>query len=96
MLNNCLVYRASKWEKFAAKFFPYHLPFINKRKRVNIRNYFRYRYKARFMNDMVNQLKGVYVNKLPESTKEIKWDDWEWNDWEWEIVNEKLNNYEFL
>jgi hypothetical protein len=26
-----IVFKATKWEKFASEFFPYHLPFIGKR-----------------------------------------------------------------
>jgi hypothetical protein len=82
MLNNCIVYRATKLEKFLSKLIPYYVPFINKRKRVNIRNYFRYRYKARFMNHMTEQLKKVQATDFSKVIRDIKWDDWEW-----EIVN---------
>ena len=78
MLNNIIVYKATKLEIFLSKVIPYYVPFINKRKRVIIRNYFRYKYRHRLMKDMTNLLNNKYVNRLPLPTKEIKWYDWEW------------------
>ena len=77
ILNNCIVYKASPFEKFASRFFPHYIPFISKRKRVKIRNYFKHRYKRRLMNDLVSQLKEIHMDKIP-GTVETDWTDWEW------------------
>lgn len=82
-LNKCIVYRATKLETFLSKFLPYHLPFINKRKRVMIRNYFRYAYQRRFMSDMTNALKELYAEPLDSIHKNF---EWEIEDYEWEVV----------
>lgn len=78
-LNNCIVYRASPFEIFASKFFPYHIPFISKRKRVKIKNYFKYRYKARLHKDIVSQLRKAYINNIPNIVET------DLTDWEWEV-----------
>lgn len=84
MLNNCIVYRATKLETFLSKFLPYHLPFINKRKRLKIRNYFRYAYQRRLMKDMTNALKEIYDES---SFKPIDWTDiWNEEDYSWEVI----------
>lgn len=85
-LNNCIVYKASPFEKFASRFFPYHIPFISKRKRVKIRNYFKYRYKIRLMNDLVLQLKEAYIDKIPDTVET------DWTDWEWEVIRNGMYN----
>lgn len=87
MLNNIIVYKATKLEIFLSKVIPYYVPFINKRKRVIIRNYFRYKYRYRLMKDMTSLLNNKYANRLPLPTKEIKW-----YDWEWEIIPSKTTN----
>lgn len=80
-LNKCIVYRATKLETFLSKFLPYHLPFINKRKRVMIRNYFRYAYQRRFMSDMTNTLKELYAEPFDSIHKNFEWktEDYEWD-----------------
>lgn len=77
---SCIVYRATRFEIFASKFFPYHIPFISKRSRVKIKNFFKYRYKARLMNDLVSQLKKAYINNIPNIVET------DWTDWEWEVI----------
>ena len=84
MLNNVKVYRATRLELFLSKLIPYYAPFLNKRKRVIIRRYFRYKYQHRLMKDMTNLLDKAYSKGLPEPTKEIKW-----YDWEWEVITSK-------
>lgn len=82
-LNNCKVYKATKLESFLSKFLPYHLPFINKRKRVRIRNYFRYAYQRRLMKDMTNTLKELYAES---SFRPINWTNiWNEEDYTWEV-----------
>ena len=76
-----IVYRANKFEIFASKFFPYHIPFISKRSRVKIKNFFKYRYKARLMNDLVSQLRKAYINNIPNTVET------DWTDWEWEVIS---------
>lgn len=90
MLNNCIVYKASKWERLAAKILPYYIPFINKRKRVKIRQYWRNRWRRKLHGDLCKVLSEIRLKGLPEPTKEIKWCDWEW---EWEITANN-NSYE--
>lgn len=83
-LNNCIVYRATKLETFLSRFLPYHLPFINKRKRVRIRNHFRYAYQRRLMKDMTNALKEIYDES---SFKPIDWTNiWNEEDYSWEVI----------
>lgn len=77
-LNNCIVYKANSFEKFASRFFPYHIPFISKRTRIKIKNYFKYRFKKRLMKDLVEQLKTCYISKVPLEITKIHWEDWEW------------------
>lgn len=83
MLNNCIVYRATKFETFLSRFLPYHLPFISKRKRVRIRNYFRYAYKRRLMKDMTNALKEIYAEN---QFKPIQLGKWNEEDYSWEVI----------
>ncbi len=87
-LNNCKVYKATKLETFLSRFLPYHLPFINKRKRVRIRNHFRYAYQRRLMKDMTNTLKEIYVK---DSFDPIHWlnelGKWNEEDYSWEVIN---------
>ena len=77
---SCIVYKANRFELFASKFFPYHIPFISKRKRVKIKNFFKYRYKVRLMNDLVSQLRKAYINNIPNIVET------DWTDWEWEVI----------
>lgn len=81
-LGNCIVYKATKLEIFLSKFLPYHLPFINKRKRVKLRSHFRYAYQRRLMKDMTNALKKLYAE--PFEYDNFKW---EMKDYEWEVIS---------
>jgi len=82
-LGNCIVYRATKLETFLSKFLPYHLPFINKRKRVKIRRYFRYAYQRRLTKDITNALKENYVKNQFEPIQLGKWNE---EDYSWEVI----------
>ena len=82
MLNNCIVYKASRWERLCSRIFPYYTPFISKRKRVKIRQYWRNRRKTRLNNDLCALLSKSCTKGLPKPTEEIKYCDWEW-----EIIN---------
>ena len=46
-LGKCIVYKQTRLEKLFAKTLPYIMPFISKRRRVAIRNYWKYRHKRR-------------------------------------------------
>ena len=87
-LNNCKAYKASKLETFLSRFLPYHLPFINKCKRVRLRRYFRYAYQRRLIKDMTNALKEIYVkdpfDPIHRFNKLGKWNE---EDYSWEVIN---------
>ena len=83
-LNNCIVYRANKFEAIASKIFPYYIPFLSKRCRVKIRRYWRNRWRRRLSDDLCSLLKTTYSKELPKQTGEVKQCDWEW-----EIVADK-------
>ena len=76
-LNDCIIYRATKFEKFLSKYLPKIIPFIGNQKRIKIRNYFKFAYQRRLNKDLCNLLRNSQYG-LPEPTKEIKWYDWEW------------------
>lgn len=82
-LNKCIVYKATRLETFLSKFLPYYLPFINKRKRVKIRRYFRHAYRRRLMKDIMSALEEVYAEPL-----DLTCDSFEWKteDYEWEVI----------
>lgn len=62
------------------------MPFINKRKRVKIRNYFRYAYQRRVMKDMTNLLKEAYVKRPFEPIRKINEASvWNEKDYTWEV-----------
>lgn len=67
-------------ETFLSRFLPYYLPFISKRKRVKIRNYFRYAYQRRLMSDLTNVLKEHYSEPLDYVCDSFEWkiEDYEW------------------
>ena len=81
-----IVYKASKLETFLSKFLPYHLPFISKRNRIRLRNYFKYAYKRRLMKDMTDALKEIHAK---DPTSQIQPSRWRWNeeDYSWEIID---------
>ena len=74
------VYAPKNWEIFAAKFFPYYIPFLTKRQRVRIRSYFRNRWKTRLNNMLTSLLKINYANNIPKDLK------WSIEDYEWEVI----------
>ena len=82
-LNKCIVYKATRLETFLSRFLPYHLPFISKRKRVKIRNYFRYAYRRRLMKDMMNALEEVYAEPFDLTDDSF---EWKTEDYEWEVI----------
>lgn len=82
MLNSARAYHANRWETFAAKFFPYQIPFLTKRQRVRIRSYFRNRWRKRLGKLLTSLMEGVYAdNHLKELN--LKWSI---EDYEWEVV----------
>ncbi len=85
MINNVKVYRASNFEKFACKFFPHLIPFISKRKRVRIRNYFKWAYRRRLMKDMVDVLGELYAKTSP--LEKMEFGKIEFENYEWEVLS---------
>ena len=75
-----VVYKATKLEIFLSKHLPHWIPFISKRKRIKIRQHYKYRYKQRFCKDMVKSLSSL---PSPNWDKEIKIKPMEW---EWEVI----------
>ena len=71
-------------ETFLSRFLPYYLPLISKRKRVKIRNYFRYAYQRRLMSDLTNVLKEHCADEPLDSICDSF--EWEMGDYEWEVV----------
>lgn len=91
MLNSARAYHANRWEVFAAKFFPYHTPFLTKRQRVRIRSYFRNRWRKRLGKMLVSLMTVDYADSY---LKELNL-KWSIEDYEWEIItnneSEKIN-----
>jgi len=74
-----IVYRPTKLEKLFSKVIPYYMPFLTKRKRVKIRNYWRNRYKKRLMSDLTNALQAYKEQlNLPLTLPSIDETDYEW------------------
>lgn len=82
MLNSARAYHANRWELLAAKFFPYHTPFLTKRQRVRIRSYFRNRWRKRLGKMLVSLMDGVYADNI---SKELNL-KWSIEDYEWEVI----------
>ena len=80
---NVIVYRSAKLERLLSKILPYYLPFLTKRKRVKIRNYWRNCYKNRLMSDLNNALQELYNEQLNQSLTLPSIDETEW---EWEVL----------
>ena len=79
-----IVYKASKLETFLSRLLPYLLPFISKRKRIRIRNYFKYAYQRRLMKDMTNALKGIHDEDPIDYTQLSRWNE---EDYTWEMID---------
>ena len=75
-----IVYKATKLETFLSRFLPYYIPFINKRRRVKIKWYFKYRYRRRLSNALVKMLKSL----PPPKFEKIDYNDF---NWEWEVIH---------
>ena len=75
-----VVYKATKLEIFLSKYLPYWIPFISKRKRIKIRQYYKYRYKQRLCKDMIKSLSSI---PSPNWNKKIEINPMEW---EWEVM----------
>ena len=72
-----IVFKATKWERFASEFFPYHLPFINKRTRVKIKWYFKYKWCKRASKCLVKLLSTAECT--PIGKFKINEDEWFWD-----------------
>ena len=77
---NIVVYKATKLEIFLSKHLPYWIPFISKRKRIKIRQYYKYRYKQRLYKDMIKSLSSI---PSPNWNKKIEINPMEW---EWKVI----------
>ena len=88
MLNSARAYHANRWEVFAAKFFPYHTPFLTKRQRVRIRSYFRNRWRKRLNKMLVSLIEGTYADNHLKDLN-LKWSI---EDYEWEVATD-FNKY---
>lgn len=88
MLNNAIAYHANRWEVFAAKFFPYRIPFLTKRQRVRIRSYFRNRWRKRLGKMLVSLMGCTYADFHPNELN-LKWSI---EDYEWEVITD-FNRY---
>ena len=82
-LNRYILYKPTRLESFLSKWLPKCIPFIGEKKRIKIKNYFKFAYQRRLNKDICDVLKNAKSN-LPEPTKEIKW-----YDWEWEVIKEQ-------
>lgn len=84
--TNYIVYKASKLETFLSRLLSYHLPFISKKKRIRLRNYFKYAYQRRLMKDLTNVLKEI---KDEDPTSQIQLSGWNEEDysWAWEVID---------
>ena len=78
---NSASWRATKMELFLSKTIPYcrFLPVTDKRKRVRIRNWFRYAYLRRAMRSMTNALSRFSAKPVVNAPEPIEFD------FEWEI-----------
>ena len=79
-MTEIIVFRATKLDKWCSKIIPYWIPFINKRKRVKIRNYFRYRFRRKLMKTMVEQLSKTYISsgKIKDYMPNFNEEDYTW------------------
>ena len=82
-LGKCIVYRQTRLERVLAKILPHIISFINKRRRVAIRNYWKYRHSRRACTALCKLLmnqeyKPFHV--MPDFTNEL---------YEWEVVERK-------
>ena len=82
MLNSARAYHANRWEVFAAEFFPYRIPFLTKRQRVRIRNYFRNRWRKRLGKLLASLMEVDYAGNFPKDLN-LKWSI---EDYEWEVI----------
>ena len=82
-LSNCIVYKQTKLERLLANILPHIIPFISKRRRVVIRNYWKYRHSRRACTALCKLLmKQKYspLHVMSDFTNEL---------YEWKIINEK-------
>lgn len=82
-LSKCIVYRQTKLEKILAKTLPHIIPFINKRRRAAIRNYWKYRHSRRACTALCKLLMNQEYkpfHAMPDFTDEL---------YEWEVVKKE-------
>ena len=79
-LGHCIVYKQTKLEKLMARTLPYIIPFISKRRRVAIRNYWKYRHGRRACTALCKLLMNQEYkpfHAMSDFTEEL---------YEWEII----------
>lgn len=79
-LGSCLVYKRTKLETALAKILPHIIPFISKRRRVAIRNYWKYRHSRRACTALCKLLMNQEYkpfHAMPDFTGEL---------YEWEVI----------
>ena len=79
-LSKCIVYKQTRLEKLLAKVLPHIIPFISKRRRVAVRNYWKYRHGRRACTALCKLLmnqeyKPFHV--MSDFTEEL---------YEWEVI----------
>ena len=82
-LNRCVVYKQTRLERLLARTLPYCIPFISKRRRVAIRNYWKCRYARRASTALCKLLKNHEWKPpfpLPQFNEEL---------YEWEVIMNK-------
>jgi len=81
--GKCIVYRQTRLEKVLAKILPHIIPFISKRRRVAIRNYWKYRHSRRACTALCKLLMNQEYkpfHAMPDFASEL---------YEWEIVKKE-------
>lgn len=82
-LSKCIVYRQTKLERVLAKILPHIIPFISKRRRVAIRNYWKYRHSRRACTALCKLLMNQEYkpfHAMPDFTDEL---------YTWEVINKE-------
>lgn len=82
-LGKIITYKTHKWELWLSKILPYWLPFISKRRRVEIKWYWKHRGGRRACTAMTKALMMIKYQEPKD------WHKIEVSDWEWEVITPK-------
>ena len=85
-LGNIIVFKTYKWELWLSKILPYYLPFMNKRERVRLRQYWRLGGKRRANKAFIKALMSVQYKGPAE------WHKIDVSTWEWEVITPKKHS----